>query len=450
MRGNIFTKIFIGFWLVSLAVLGSWMVSYDYFESHPQLASRHPERPDVPPHRFVLRLIYDLQSAPLEKLPAIVEGAREQHSIEIYLLDRGGNDLLGRAVPGAVAAAAGRLRGPPRRILGHWEGRPLRAHEIYREDAGRLRLVLAFPEPRYRLLGLLGAHLWLRLALAVIVSGVACYALSRLVTNRLRALQQASRKLASGELDTRISVPERGGDETAELARDFNSMAGQLQQRMQAQKQLLSDVSHELRSPIARLRVALALAQEDPVKRDDYLQRIERETGRLEELITELLSSRQDAPEMDRHIDLATLLRDLCADASFEGKAADKRAVLHTRLHQAVIPSAGDLLHRSLENIIRNALRHTAPESQVDVTLELIEDGYRIAVEDRGPGVPEDQLERIFEEFHRVDSARSREEGGHGLGLAIARRAIEMHGGKASAVNTGSGLRVIVTLPGEG
>ncbi len=447
MRGNLFTRIFIGFWLVSIAVLGSWMVAHEYFDSHPTAGHGPTGNPDVPPHRLVLRLIYGLQNAPEERLPEIVEQARRQHGIELYILDRSGNELLGRDVPEAVAATARELRGPKRRTFGLREGRPMSAHEIYREGQGPLRLVTVFPKERQRVLGLLGANLWLRLALAIIVSGIACYGLSRLMTRRLRALQQAARKLAGGELDTRISVRERGGDETDELARDFNSMAEQLQQRMRAQKQLLSDVSHELRSPIARLRVALALAQADASKREDYLLRIEEETERLEALISQLLSTRQDSPELDKHIDLVELLRGLAADACFEGETGRKQVALHTTEAQAVVASAGDLLHRCFDNIIRNALAHTAPGTTVELSLVAEEDSYRVEVEDSGPGVPVDQLERIFEAFHRVDSARSREGGGHGLGLAIARRAIELHGGTVEAANTASGLRVTITLP---
>ena len=189
------------------------------------------------------------------------------------------------------------------------------------------------------------------------------------------------------------------------------------------------------------------LAQEDPQKRPDYLQRIEQETGRLEELIAQLLASQQDSPELDKHIDLVELLRQLCVDGSFEGERENKRVVLHTDQKQAVIASAGDLLHKCFENIIRNALRHTPSGSQVRVGLLLIGGAYRISFEDQGPGVADDQLDSIFDAFYRVDSARTREGGGHGLGLAIARRAIELHGGSVKAVNTGAGLRVVVILP---
>ena len=447
LRGSIFIKVFVGFWMVSIAVLGSWMLAHDYFDSRPPGEHRPGASPEGPPHRFVLRLIYGLQNAPEEKLPRIVDQAQAQHGLELYLLDPTGTEILGRDVPTEVSALAEKLRGPKRRVFGRWNGKPMSGHDIYREDGGRLRLVMVFPEARHKVLGLLGTHLWLRLALAVLVSGLACYGLSLLMTNRLRDLQQASRKLAQGELDARIEVRQRGGDETDELARDFNSMAGQLQRRMQAQKQLLSDVSHELRSPIARLRVALALAEEDAGKREDCLQRIDHETRRLEDLISQLLSSQVDTSELDVHIDLVELLRELCSDAGFEGEQDAKRVILESPDTEAIIASTGELLHRSFDNIIRNALRHTPPGTAVTVTLEPGNGVYQVAIEDQGAGVPDDQLQSVFEEFYRVGSARSREDGGYGLGLAIARRAIELHGGTIEAHNTGSGLKVTVTLP---
>ena len=267
------------------------------------------------------------------------------------------------------------------------------------------------------------------------------------MTGRLKQLRTASRQLATGDLAARIDVRDRGGDETDELARDFNSMAEQLQERIQAQKRLLSDVSHELRSPLARLRIALALAQEDRAGSADYLGRIERETERLEELIGQLLSTQGDAIELDSHIDLVPLLQQLCADAEFEGSASGARVEFYSDLGQALVASAGDLLHKSFDNILRNALAHTATGTAVQVTLEQLDDDFRVGIEDRGPGVPEDELDKIFESFYRVDTARTRGTGGYGLGLSIARRAIDQHGGRLEAANLAQGLAVTVTLP---
>jgi signal transduction histidine kinase len=447
VRASIFIKVFLGFWLVTIAILGSWMLLHEYLDSQPRAQWEGHEPGQGPPQRFVLRLMYRLQTAPDGQLPKIITATETEHQITIYLLDRTGKDLLERSVPPQVSELAAKLSGQRRRAFTRDKGQPMAAHELHRREQGTVRAVLIFPKRKHHLLGILIDNQSLRLALALLVSGLACFALSRLVTGRLQKLQLAAGRVADGDLDTRLNVRSRGGDETDELARSFNSMTEQLQARMNAQKQLLSDVSHELRSPLARMRVAIALAQDEEGKRTDYLRRMEHEAERLEQLIQQLLSSQQDNPELDKHIDLVALLQELCDDAAFEGEQQSKTAVLETVLPEAIVASSGDLLHKSFDNIMRNALRHTPANSAVRVTLGRDGDNYRIEVEDQGPGLPQQELERIFDEFYRVDSARTREDGGHGLGLSISRRALQIHNGKIEATNTGHGLRISVTLP---
>jgi two-component system sensor histidine kinase CpxA len=392
-------------------------------------------------------MIYDLQNLEPAELAPLVERASAEHEIDIYLLDKQAKDLLGRPVPPLVVKVAEEISGGRRRAFLRHKGEHLLAHEIYRPGQGTVTAVFVFRPSRHQLLTLLGSNLWLRITLAVLVSGTVCYLLSLLMTRRVKALQLASRRLATGDLDTRLRVRSRGGDETDELARDFNSMAAQLQERMQAQKRLLGDVSHELRSPLARQRVALALAQKNPGNTASYLQRIERETDRLEALIGQLLDSQVEEVKLDTHIDLVSLLQQLCNDANFEGAAQQKHCIFSSDLPEAVIASAGDLLHKSFENILRNALHHTPPGSDVGVQLQRSGDEFRICVADCGGGVPDNELDKIFEAFYRTDTARARDTGGHGLGLSIAHRAITRHGGSITAANTASGLAVTVTLP---
>ncbi len=446
LRMHLFTKIFLGFWLATIAVLASWLISNQYFDANPdRYAVKH--RPHGPPQRFVLQMIYDLQNTDAAGLAALVERASAEHDVDIYLLDRSGTDLLGRQVPATVRKVALELQGVRRRAFLNAGREHLLAHEIYRPEDGLLRAVFVFRPSRHLLLATLGSNFWLRLGLAIIVSGLVCYLLSRVMSKRIRNLQLASRRLATGDLDTRLQVRKWGLDETDELARDFNSMAQQLQERIEAQKRLLSDVSHELRSPLARLRIALALAQENPDTSPAYLQRIEREAERLEQLIGQLLASQVEALELDDHIDLVQLLKQLCSDATFEGAANGKTVTLVHAQEDAIVASSGDLLHKSFENILRNAVAHAPDNTTVAVDLEKLGESYRICVTDQGGGVAEAELEKIFEAFYRADTARTRDTGGHGLGLAIARRAIVRHGGHIRAENTGTGLVVICTLP---
>ncbi|MEM1153126.1 MAG: HAMP domain-containing protein, partial [Pseudomonadota bacterium] len=244
-------------------VLFSGMIANYYVDNSP---SRHAieQRQQGPPHRFMLRTIYELQNVDRDELPTLISNANQQHKIGIFLLNADNEDLLGRNVTAPILQVATELEQGRRRALLRDKGLLLLAHSIYRSDLGEMRAVFVFQGRNDRWLGALRSNLWLRLSLAILVSGAVCYLLSRLVTRRVKALQSASRRLAEGDLDTRIQVRERGGDETDDLARDFNSMAGQLQERMQAQQRLLADVSHELRSPLARLRIACALAQENP------------------------------------------------------------------------------------------------------------------------------------------------------------------------------------------
>lgn len=443
---HLFGKIFIGFWLATIAVLVSWLISSHYLESLPSHgASEH--RPKGPPQRFVLRMIYQLQNLEQADIGPLVARVSAEHEVDIFLLDNTGNDLLGHPVSARVLEVAKEIQGGRRRAFLRNKGEHLLAHEIYRPDVGEMRAVFVFRHSRHQLLSLLGSSVWLRIGLAVLVSGAVCYLLSLLLTRRVKALRVASRRLATGDLDTRLRVRSRGGDETDELARDFNSMAGQLQERMQAQKRLLGDVSHELRSPLARLRIALALAQEKPENAPGHLRRIEQETERLEELIGQLLASQTGDLELDTHIDLVSLLQQLCNDTNFEGANKDKRCIFVHSIPEAVVASSGDLLRKSFENILRNALHHTPSDSEVSVNLQRREDEFRVRVIDCGNGVPEGELDKIFEAFYRIDTARTRETGGHGLGLSIALRAIHRHGGSITAENTGSGLAVTVDLP---
>ena len=444
---SLFIKVFLGFWLVTTAVLGSWLLSSNYFDSRPPGPSRVGEKPDRQPHRAMLRMLYALENNEEASLVQSIDIARQRFGIRIFLLDARGKDLLGRKVPKNALLLADKLRGQSDRRSITAPGRRLTAHRLRRAAEGPVSAVFIYPHrPRAALLNLVGDNVWLRLSLAVIVSGVLCFLLSRVITTRIQHLQVASRQLANGALDTRLTVRSRGGDETDELARDFNTMATQLQERIQAQKRLMGDISHELRSPLARLRVSLALAQEKPAEHQQYLKRIEKDAERLEDLISQLLANPRLDAKLEDTIDLGVLLEQLCENAGFEGQQNGKAFNLRRQIGSAVVKTHADTLQKAFENILRNALQHTPDNTTVDVILSDT-GGYRVTVEDHGAGVPDDELDRIFTEFYQVDRTRSPTSEGFGLGLAIARRGIALHGGRIHADNTASGLRVSVQLP---
>ena len=421
---NLYAKIFIGFWLSMIAIIISWMLAGQYFSPFPDSAQerdlgadsprdRHyrdsrkggnrpgkeqrfrpsegPGQPGPPgagpmqAPREMFRILYALQNTPEDELPQWINLLEENSRLKVFLIDAEGKDIFSRDLLPGTDRVLEKLAGFRRRTT-HREGKlSLFGQEVYRQERGQLTAVVASYPPASPIIKALTEHLWLRLLLAVIISGLISYAVSRYLTRPLKQLQLASRKLASGDLETRIEVPATGGDETDELARDFNSMAEQLQMQMQAQRRLLRDVSHELRSPLARLRVALALAEKEPQRQSQQLQRIEREAERLDELIGQLLAVPEGKIELEDSLDLVVLLQELSSDASFEAEQENKSIVYHTQLAEAVVKTRGDLLKKALENVIRNALSYTAPGTQVSIELEASNTEFCVAVTDHGP-----------------------------------------------------------------
>ncbi len=234
-----------------------------------------------------------------------------------------------------------------------------------------------------------------------------------------------------------------------ELARSFNQMASRIQTLLSAERRLLLDISHELRSPLARLGVAVELARSGE-DRDHMLDRIQKEADRLNELVAELLQvTRVEAdPSMQKTdaVHLDELLADLVYDSLLEAKAKDCTLLLKAPA-SAVVSGDEELIRRALENVIRNAIRYAPRATSVDVELAKLHDAALISVRDYGPGVPDEALTRIFDPFYRVDSDRNRSSGGLGLGLAIARRSVQLHKGKLTAQNAHPGLLVTIEFP---
>ena len=297
---------------------------------------------------------------------------------------------------------------------------------------------------------------WLRVAIAFVASLLFSAGLAFYITRPVRHLQSAAHRLAGGRLDTRV-MPAIGRrrDEIADLGRDFDHMAEQLEALVGAQRRLLHDVSHELRSPLARLQVAIALARQQPEKLEALLDRIEREGERLNELVGELLTLARLEAGVSREpmarFALGELLETVAGDARFEAEASGRG--LKLVLEQEVeLEGRVELLRRAFENVMRNAVRHTADGTRVEVHAALDADQrtYRVSVCDRGPGLPPAELGRIFEPFVRGTGELTGGLAGYGLGLAIARRAIESHGGHIVARNRADGgLCIDIDLPLE-
>ena len=295
----------------------------------------------------------------------------------------------------------------------------------------------------------------LRLAAAAIISALISFFLARSLSMPLEQLGVASRRIAAGDLNTRVgrTLPERN-DEIGQLATDFDAMASRLQAMQQANQRLLQDVSHELRSPLARLTVALEIARKKGVpKVDSELDRIELESERLGALVNDVLGllreSSETVPKVDEEFDINALLGDLVDVVNYEVPEG-KPGIAWKPVEPFPFHGDRELLWRAMENLLRNALRHTEPDNGVILSLERGRKQVHLGVRDFGPGLPAVELEKIFEPFYRVQESRDRGSGGHGLGLSIAANAVRRHGGRISARNADDGgLIVRVSLPLE-
>ena len=304
----------------------------------------------------------------------------------------------------------------------------------------------------------LGPRTWLlRWMLAILISGMICYLLTRSLTGPVLRLRGAATQLATGDLSARagVAVTSRR-DELGELGRDFNRMAGRIEDLITSERQLIRDISHELRSPLARLNVALGLAR----RRADEetapaLDRIEREAETLNEMIGRLLAlARMDAasePPDPERFDLHAMVAQIASDASFEAQERGTSVQVVSSEACSVMGSA-ELLHSAIENVVRNAVRYSKPGTPVQIRLgcDVAPSGKvaEITIRDYGSGVPEGELENLFRPFYRVADARERDTGGIGLGLAITYRAVKLHHGRVAAENApGGGLLVKITLP---
>jgi two-component system sensor histidine kinase CpxA len=372
---------------------------------------------------------------------------RYLHRLDAYypgvhlLTDAGGRDL----VSGEDRSALLKRGGPASDADGPWWRPPL-GPRVFVHDSpdGRYRF-LARVEPRFDPWGILPYY-----AAILVVIGLLGYALAAHLVAPLRELRRTVDRFGHGDLSARVHSVRK--DEIGDLARSFDRMAERIETLLSVERRLLQDVSHELRSPLARVAFAVELARSGE-DRNAALARITREVGRLTVLVEELLKLAQAEgdPSSREPEDLA--LRDLIAmiaeDHVLEAGAKGCRITVRAD-GPGLVRGERELIRRAVENVLRNAVRHAPDETPIAIDLNQDGDTVTIQVRDHGPGVPEECLEAIFEAFFRVGSDRSRASGGIGIGLSIARRAVELHGGRIDAKNAHPGLRVTIELPAAG
>ena len=293
------------------------------------------------------------------------------------------------------------------------------------------------------------AILW---AISILVPALACgYILSKHLSSKLERMVKVSRALAGGNMKIRLDVIGNEQDAFDQLARSFNEMADAIEKQLENERRLLVDISHELRSPLTRMTIAveLLLRDRDFEKNRHIVVRLEKELLHMNELIGLLLAQSPNNPNSRTETettDLGKILAELAADFSFQGQHMNKKIVAEIP-DSLVISGNPNLLQRLFGNILSNAVFYSPTNSEILLQVQPVEENLEISIRDFGQGVPEESLEDIFRAFYRVDSSRARKDGGTGLGLALAREAALAHGGDISAKNAAPGLEVTVTLP---
>jgi two-component system sensor histidine kinase CpxA len=447
---RLFLRIFLAFWLAMAAVASLLIVSSPMFTR---------SRPGV--ERWQRDVEGGLHER-LERSARIVGSGEERQGggehrggprIPVFLLRTDGTSAVGSDVPPEVAAFARRVEEAGEEIAERTGAYHIAGRPVNRPDGERLVLVAAVRRPP-SLVDLIepGVLGWRLLALTAVV-GALCFWLARTLTSPVTTLRGVVRSLAGGDLSARVAprIAARK-DEIGDLARDFDGMAARIEALVGAQRRLVRDVSHELRSPLARLAVALELARKRAGEgAGEQLDRIELEAGRLDALIDQLLTLSRleaaDAPAVREAVDLCDLVDRVADDAAYEASARGVQ-VLVEKGERSVVNGDADALRSALENVVRNAVHYSPSDGEVRVAVAREGQSAAVRVSDAGTGVPEEHLEAVFQPFFRVEEARDRQHGGAGLGLAIAARAVRLHGGTITARNRPTGgLEVEIRLP---
>lgn len=444
---TLFAKIYLWFWLAMLLVLSVISLAVMRHEAGIRLSDLH----QLAENSIAVTgntVVNNFEEHGKSSLDAVVAASAKELSV-IYLF-KDGRELTGQTCPPAAHRIAEKVAqiGKPKvftedgkvfiasLVMGKQQSYVI-VQQIYRKKlSAKMDGLIGFVA--FKVLGILA------------MSALVCYLLSRYLTNPIRRISNATRRLANGELSVRVR-PEVGRrrDELAELAADFDAMAERIEELVSSQKQLIGDISHELRSPLARLNFALELTRQQAGEgAQRHLDRIELEAERLNELIGHLLTlSRLETgvAVIERvPVDFALLVRKVCSDANFEAKSRGGAVDIITP-ETALISGIPELLHRAVENLVRNAVRYTLNGTKVEIKLSLNKASATtlLVVRDHGPGVPESALDKIFKPFFRLDDARDRQSGGTGLGLAITERAVRLHGGTVKAYNATDGGLVV-------
>ncbi|HPW54574.1 MAG: HAMP domain-containing protein [Thermoanaerobaculaceae bacterium] len=452
---SLFARIFVWLWLAMLSFAVLLVVSSPFFTR--SRASLERWQRNVEEH---------LSQRAEEVATRIAQGENWQvppadhhgrfRPLPVFVMRPDGSPVDGPEPPSEVVELARRIGRTSQTVsersgMFHMVGRATTA-----PDGSPLIAVSAARRPP-RLVDLLDpAGLSWRLGVLTALVGIVCYWLARQLAAPVAGLQTVARRLAAGDLAARVDPRvEARRDEIGTLAREFNTMADRIDTLVSAQRRLVRDVSHELRSPLARIRVALELARRRAGSEAiPILDRLEAESDRLDHLIGQLLElSRLESGGLSggtEPVDLAELATEIAEDAGFEASSREV-AVIVDSPGPVVVSGHREALRGAVDNVVRNAIAYTPGATKVRIRVEAQAGWATVTVSDCGPGVPEQDLASVFEPFFRVEEARERGRGGAGLGLAITARAAALHGGSATAANRAEGgLEVILRFPAQG
>ena len=362
--------------------------------------------------------------------------------IAMYVLNEAANDILDREFPGFLWPRTQGSDG-----VASWASEETRRPTFTGPDGRRyIPFVGPTAQSPFGVLGVPSIQ-WILLLTAIVASGLVYLLLTKSLTKRLKQLASAAESLSQGRLDTRVNFDAR--DEIGVVAQQFDRMAEILQRQIQSRQEFFRNVSHEMRSPLARIQLALELAEHDPETTAEQIQRIRGETTNLEKMMSQVLDlARLEDPDRDdclEVVDLVEIIEIVVSDARFEGEARGRQINWTPPEGDYRVLANIDLLRSAIENVVRNAICHTGPGTEVSIHLTMIDGRATIEVQDSGEGIMEENLDDIFEPFYREGSRHPK---GAGIGLAISRRAIDLMKGTIRAASApGSGLRVSLSFP---
>ncbi len=454
---RLYLRIFFTFWLITAMIIVTTNLVVHWRELDRAPAA---DKGEDPAKRLLHQMVGTAVNRDTDGLKTEMDAMPAWSLRYFYVIDKNNRDLLDRPLPPGITVLLPRLTSRQPYDMIQDRSRKLFGRYITLNDGNSVKLItittgLESENERDLLWEIFINNIWPLLLVSILISGTACFILARHFTRSINTLQNATRRIAQGDLSVRVSPQFIGRrDEIAALGRDFDHMTERLQKAMLEQKRLIKDVSHELRSPLARLQLALGLAQQrSQGSVDRELERIKQAADYLNNIITDILAlpvHEQGSWELDDTLDLRSLLATLIDNYRPEAESHGVQLILDCPYDEALVPTHGNMLVGVFENILRNALHYTSNPGEVSVQVErqTAPPAYLIRICDTGPGVEEIHLQDIFEPFYRTDEARARESGGYGLGLAIAQRSVALHGGEIHASNRPEGgLCINITLP---